>query len=565
MDKVKNFLLTHSVLVYSFLLFVVVLIGGAFFKGHYNNLLTDFGREMLFPEAILNGKILYKDILCIYFPLAYQINALGYKIFGVNLSVIEWFGVVNSCIFILSIFFISKEFLSKTTSFLIALVFAFAAVFNGTLFNFILPYSTSITYGITAYMVSVFCIIKYFKNTNGVFLCLAYLFAGFALACKSEFVFLFVLLVLCSAYLKPCSLKQNVLNIFLYSLFLLLSFGALFVQGLNFSEFFAAFAFMKNFFTTESMMYHIARTGGIFSISNFGSYFISIICFSVFCLVSLFLFKVSKNNILLAISVLISAFLLNNAMVWLHFVLLPLLVFFVFAFKFKEIFTDKALFCLVIAALFLNIRMFWSLIISTYGVFTMSLLIISMIVLLSKYLPDMKYLQKIEFEKFICFLLMAYCLFFISYDIFQKNTNSVLVETEKGRVYLPQKQADSINAALKYLASCTKKSQKILVLPEGTAINFLADREVNLHYHMFDRLYFEAIGYDKFIENLKNSDYEVILLAKGFGLTNFGKPYLYDDENDIVKYLKKNYFLDWKIEFVDKSIQSQLYCYVKPY
>ena len=544
---------------------LVILIGYLFFGGHYNNLLTDFGREMLFPEAILDGKVLYKDILCIYFPLAYQINALGYMLFGANLSTLETFGLINSIIFASVVFLIAKEFLNNKISLLITLLMIFSAVFNGTLFNFILPYSTSLTYGITAYILSIYLLIKYLKTENIYFSFVAYLIAGFAFACKGEFCLLFLILFFISVIKKPCGLKNNIINILLFLFFPIVSFGFLFFQGLTVNEFLLSLDFMKKFFTTDSMVYHIGKTGGVFTIENFQKYSISTINFLIFAITSFILFFFTKNNFGKYFAVLISAILLNYTVVWLHSLMLPLIVFVVFVCKYKNIYSDITLFVLFVSSLFLTVRMFWALTLSTYGIFTLALLLIVGIVLLLKILPEFKYLNKNDLEKFVIFLLSAYILFFLSFDIYQRNINNTPIKTEKGIIYLPQKEAETINYAINYIEKYSNSHQKILVLPEGTAINFLVNRDIDLKMHMIDRLYFEAFDEKYILENLKNADYEMVFVIKGFGLTNFGKPYLYSDNNIVMKYLKDNYYLDWQTSYDKKGKENLIKCFVKPY
>ena len=64
------------------------------FCGHYGNILSDIGREIYYPERILSGDILYKDIFDIYGPFAYLYNALLYKIFSPNLAVLYFSGIL---------------------------------------------------------------------------------------------------------------------------------------------------------------------------------------------------------------------------------------------------------------------------------------------------------------------------------------------------------------------------------------------------------------------------------------------------------------------------------------
>ena len=60
--------------------------------GHYANIYIDVGREMYYPLEIIRGKVLYKDIFCIYGPLSYLINAFFYKILGAKLDTLYFLG-----------------------------------------------------------------------------------------------------------------------------------------------------------------------------------------------------------------------------------------------------------------------------------------------------------------------------------------------------------------------------------------------------------------------------------------------------------------------------------------
>ena len=69
----------------SFLIVIfLALIGIVLFWGKQGHILVDTGREFYIPEQMLSGQVLYKDIFNIYGALAYQINSLLFKIFGVG-------------------------------------------------------------------------------------------------------------------------------------------------------------------------------------------------------------------------------------------------------------------------------------------------------------------------------------------------------------------------------------------------------------------------------------------------------------------------------------------------
>ena len=61
MEKIKTFYKDKTNLCNCLLLAIISIVGWLFFKGHYANIMTDVGREMLFSEAVLKGNVLYKE------------------------------------------------------------------------------------------------------------------------------------------------------------------------------------------------------------------------------------------------------------------------------------------------------------------------------------------------------------------------------------------------------------------------------------------------------------------------------------------------------------------------
>lgn len=568
MEKIKNIYNNKTDLINIIIISLLILIASILFYGNFNGILTDKGRELLFPAAMLDGNVLYKDILCIYFPLAFQINAIGYKLFGISVQTIEFFGLINAIISCSVLYLISRQFIDKNTSLLLSSAVALASTFNGTLFNLQLPYSFSFTYGISAYLISLLLLIKYLKSDNIKLLPFSYLMAGFALACKSEFLILTIILFTVTFFIKPCGFKKNILNILSFLTFPVISFGILFLQGLTVNELICAFSFMGKFFTTDSMLYHISRTGGIFRVENFHLYSETVPKILTLYIISFILFKLTQKSRFIILAIILSAVAANFTNVGMNTVLLPLIVLFFALYKIKSLYENKPAFILVTAALALNIRMFWSLLLSIYGIYTAPILILAFIVLLFEYMPNLKYLSKEELKQFVIYMLSVYLIFFTAFNIWQQKRNDTPLITSRGELNLPKKKAEAIDYAIKYIEQYTTPEQKILVLPEGMAINYFSKRSLDYKLPMADRLYYDAIGENKIIESIKNSSYEVIIIVQGYGLTNFGKPYLYNEKNPVMKYIEENYVLDWQIQYFDKADKSDINimkCFVKPY
>ena len=560
MEKIKAFYNKKTTLSNCILLAIIAFVGWLIFKGHYTNILTDVGREMLYPEAVSTGKVLYKDILCIYFPLAYQLNAVAYKAFGATVQTLEFCGLINITLFVLSFYLLSEEFSDKKLSFALATTTLAASAFNGTLFNMILPYSTGFTYGITASVLTILFAVKYIKTEKFYFLGLSYLLLGIAFTFKGEFGLILPVLIYLSFWAKPCKIKENFINAFAFAIVPVISLGMLMLQGLTAGELIAAAEFMKTFFSTDSMLYHLGKTGGIFTPEKISVYRQTIISLLIFYGISIVLFNRTKNRKLLWASAIICAILLNITKVWLHTVLIPITLFVLLIWKFKSLKENLPLMILTLSAIALTMRMFWSLILSTYGLYTAPIAALTLIVLMVNFIPKQTKISGEDVRNFTIFALGCYLIYFLAFDIYQMQTNNTKVSTEKGTVYLPQKEADSLNNLIKYLYSSVAADKKVLILQEGMAINFLTNRSVDMNMPMVDRLYYEAIGEDKIVENLKNSDYDLIFIIEGFGFTRFGKPYLYGSDNAILRYIVANYDFEWQDSFVKRRINNHITC-----
>ena len=138
------------------ILWVLCIAGLIFFTGHYNGILIDFGREVYYPERLLHGKILYKDLFNIYGPLSYQINAVLYKIFGAKLSTLYAAGAVCSLLTVSGVYLIAQKFLSKFLSFCIGIFTITVGVTTTSIFNYHFPYSWAVLYGLIAFLFSLF-------------------------------------------------------------------------------------------------------------------------------------------------------------------------------------------------------------------------------------------------------------------------------------------------------------------------------------------------------------------------------------------------------------------------
>ena len=135
---------------------------------HNISLIIDCGREAYYPQDILNGKVLYKDLFNIYGPFAYLFNAFLYKIFGINLNVLCFAGAFCALGIICGIFLLAKLLINDKFAFnlsMFAIVIGLVPVY---IFNYIFPYAFAMTYGLFAFIFSLLFLLYYVNSKSNI-------------------------------------------------------------------------------------------------------------------------------------------------------------------------------------------------------------------------------------------------------------------------------------------------------------------------------------------------------------------------------------------------------------
>ena len=201
-----------------FILTIIFIIVLPFFFLHQGLLLIDTGREFYIPEQISGGAVLYKNIFNnLYGPFAYLFNSLLFLIFGSKINTLYCAGIINSFFIVSAIYFISKEYTDKHLPLLISLTVMLSLVFGTFLYNSNLPYTFSISYALSAFLISVLFLIKYIKTQTPKFAYISCLSAGLCFANKYEFIFYGIILLYGLIFLKPLGGKNFCKSLFILS------------------------------------------------------------------------------------------------------------------------------------------------------------------------------------------------------------------------------------------------------------------------------------------------------------------------------------------------------------
>ena len=524
---------------------LMIFICSKIYDFHIVNIMCDRGRELFIPEAIADGKVPYRDILLLYFPLGYYLNAIFMLIGKVSLNSLFWAGMINCTIFAILFFELSKEFISKKMSLIFTAATISVCMFSHSLFSYIFPYSYSMVYGLTAYLAATLFLVKFAKTKNEKLLYFAGLFSGLSFAFKAEFMLMpiiFLAVLFCKNF---SNVKTKIISIINLLIFPIITMVLPILQGAKISDIANYFSFISNFSHTKSMIFFYQSIGTLFAQMNIPTYINGIIGIILIILSAIFCEKIYEkiqNKIALVISFIItSIFLFVITEPIKYIVLVPLILLAIFIAKCKTIKDDRAKIILIISTLCLCTRSFAMLLLDRYGTFYFPFLILTLFVLLKDLKFENKFLKEIKIENIFIFI----SLFFIAYAeitaIYSTKYCNEKIETDKGYVYLCENQGKYIHQAVDYLKNNTNDSDKVLVLPEGQIINFLANRKNDTRLHMLDRLYFDGLGSENAKKLLEETNNDYIIIVKGFLLSDFGEKYLYGEKNDITDFIKSNY------------------------
>lgn len=152
--------------------------------------IIDHGREMHVPVRILEGDRLYIDIMYHYGPFAAYFNALLYYLFGIHLNTLHASGMVCAVAILFMIYWLARRLLSPWEAALATALVLVTCALSGYLGNFIQPYAYAAVYGFTFALAALSCLVRYITSQRTAWLWCAGVGAGFTMTCKPEYAVL---------------------------------------------------------------------------------------------------------------------------------------------------------------------------------------------------------------------------------------------------------------------------------------------------------------------------------------------------------------------------------------
>ena len=529
------------------LIFAVSAVLFFLFYGKQDVYLVDVSREAYLPWQVMKGQVLYKDIFNVYGPVGYQINALLYYIFGVNLNTLYFAGFINSLVILFTVFYTTRLFARKRVAIAVCGLVVFVCAYAKNFFNFIFSYSYNALYALSGFLLSLFFALVYIKEKKTKDLVLAFLFAGFSFANKIEDLPYFCLLFLLLPFWLKKDWKKYLYAIGAFFAVPVVSFGILLLQGASFNDFIEAFVLIKklvnapatNFFYYQYGLYFnpqvVATIAGmvlkaikmlwlpfvvLFVINYAGEKYVVqkwvktvikflSVCFSVYVVVDNF--KVVKDYYESIFCWMGMACLLIFAVA----VVYILWRIFKQKVKIEQIpQQDKMFLFLLTAALCVSLKGLFSVIITCYGTFTLTAMFMPFVIFLVVYVP-LKMPENIKKAwcsavMYFCIMAMASCFFYNIHRVV--TTDNYAVVNPQGFILI-RDFYPAQNELIKYIREKTPKNAKILVVPEGSIINFLAQRDSDNRYYYLIPVNVDIFGQERILNDIKKNPPDYVLLA----------------------------------------------------
>jgi len=574
-------------------LFLIFILLSSIFLFRQGSILIDcFTQNAYIPMEILKGKVLYKDIMVPYGPFSYQLNALLMLIFGQTVNTVYFIGVINSLIILLLIYLISRNITGRKLSFTVTFLVMAICVFHFWITNYIFPYSSAMTYSLTAFLASVFCSINYLKKSKPTYFLWAFVFIVISVLIKLDFIFFLFVLAAIALFIKPVSKKYLVLTVISSSVIPLLSWLILFMQGVTLFNLYEVFINIHKFAQSEPFRQFYANYTGMFfnpkllsiDLAMFLNVFVNlliattIIYLYFLVLQKIFrLFKIELNNFILFLFTLplyvgfLKSFYIhifsNTTFSWMPItatlILITVLVFNFIDIKLFEIFKKnirfedivnrlklinlkQRIFILVcIAAIIAAMRCYFFVNLQIFGTFVLPLVLLVNIVFWVDYLPD--FIEKytgfnIEIWKkaWAISLILLGILFSINHIMIVK-TNSYPLKTSKGTYYLRNQVGQVFQQTISYIQKHSNKNDSLLVMPRGLSINYFTGLSSNNKYYDFIPSTIEVYGEDKIVQDLNNEKPRFILITNE-NTGEWGAPFICKDYAfDVCRFIYKNY------------------------
>ena len=499
------------------------------------SVVIDGGREMNLPLRLLNGETIYRDAYYLYGPLAPYINAFLYQIFGVHLNTLYAAGFACSLLILMIVFQISRHIMPLLQATLATLAVIVICVFKqGGHTPF--PYAFSALYGTTLALLAFALQFYFLENRKNIFLIISGFLIGLTLICKQEYAFAAIASSLALIILISNNRTGIALRIFVPAFAIPIITYGIFVLKIPSSILFGDTFFLPNQVPPELIYFNMSRIGmdypakTIFELLQSTSTLMwvggviglsSIFCTRVVDRTSLSL----ARNFCVVTAIGLTAFFVIHWLAGIDWWIspmraLPLLCAMVILGSLLDLVRkksiDRHLFLIAVFSLVVLTREITR--VSSGGAYSAFMLPLPLV--LFTYLTTVSFPNLLSTQKMKQYArVFALGMFMLVLGSTAKHIIKVYVtepsfdlHTMRGSVRTKADVGPPFIQALNFISKNTGPSDFILAAPEGSSLNFLADRPTALRYEQLIPGFLDEAKQEQAIQQLKERKVRFIFI-----------------------------------------------------
>lgn len=179
--------------------------------GRWGDVITDCGRELDVALQLSRGRALYSEVRFWYGPLPAYLNALLFRAWGASVDTLAAAGLACAALLAALGYRMVRLFAGRLPAWAAAAALlqacAFVQLYPNNIFNFVVPYACAATYGISLALASVFFLVRHALDGRRRDLWLAAATLGLVALCKLEP--LFAALVAHGTFLVVVALRER--------------------------------------------------------------------------------------------------------------------------------------------------------------------------------------------------------------------------------------------------------------------------------------------------------------------------------------------------------------------
>jgi len=212
-------------------------------------------------------------------------------------------------------------------------------------------------------------------------------------------------------------------------------------------------------------------------------------------------------------------FIDSNAFYFNWIGIIAILLFIIF---FKKIIENKLLFILYLTTLLCSFKSIFDISFNSYGTYYFPLLFICITILFVHFIKNDKFIS------ILTFLIFTIGSLYLISNIERSNlVYQGKIKNNSEIIYTDEIHSEAINKTVEYINKNTKEEDTILVLPEGSVINYLTKRKSHNKFYYLIPPNIEVFGEESIVKELEQ-DLPEYLILQPMSYTNFSETYFCD-------------------------------------